>query len=79
MKISDILRVLEGYGSGMTIERETDYNPRKHYYHIRMFGLIYPDKYEVVDTSLSKALRQVLKDSQTFGKAKQLIDLRREE
>jgi hypothetical protein len=68
MTLPELIKQLGKYGSGMTIERERDYHNNQNYYHVRMFGLIYPDEYEVVDTSLTKALRKVYKDSKEFSK-----------
>jgi hypothetical protein len=52
------------YGSGFRLEAERDYHTKGEplFYHLKMFGLIYPDGYELVGYSLEKLLKQAIKD-----------------
>ncbi len=70
LTIDSLLEQLKGYGSGVDIEGERDYKTKGSplVWHVRMYGLIYPEWYEVVDRSLQKALAQVLADSRKFEK-----------
>jgi hypothetical protein len=52
------------YGSGFEIKAERDYQSRGTplVYHLRMYGFIYPDGYELIGEDLEKLLKQVIKD-----------------
>ena len=62
------------YGSGFKLEAERDYKTKREpvYYHLFMYGLVYPTGYEIVGTNLKKLLLQTMKDgNQEFKRLKQ--------
>lgn len=52
------------WGSGFTIDAERDYKTKGEplIYHLFMFGLHYPDKYEIVGRDLEKLMKQAIRD-----------------
>lgn len=52
------------YGSGWTLEAERDYKAAGSplIYHLRMFGVVYPDHYELVGDDPPTLLRQAIAD-----------------
>ena len=50
--------------SGFQLEAERDYKKKGWplYFRLRMFGLYYPDNYELVGKDLNKILKQAIKD-----------------
>lgn len=53
-----------GYGSGFEIEGMRDCQKKENpmVFHLRMFGLIYPDGYELVGSDLERLLAQAMRD-----------------
>ena len=56
------------YGSGFKFEGERDFDKKgsPYIYHLHMYGLWYPDDYELVGTNLQKLLKQAIKDGEKF-------------
>jgi hypothetical protein len=52
------------YGSGFKIEAERDYQSKGTplVYRLRMYGLIYPEGYELIGEDIEKLLKQAIKD-----------------
>lgn len=64
------------YGSGFELEAERDYQAKGKplIYHLKMFGLIYPDDYELMGRDLEKLLKQAMKDGKR--KLKKLVKVK---
>lgn len=56
------------YGSGFVIEAERDYKQKGEplIYHLRCFGLLYPDNFELVGEDLEKLLKEAIKVAEKF-------------
>ena len=64
---SDIWDKFIKYGSSFEIEGEKDnHDSSVIYYHLRMFGLIYPSGYEIVGKDINKLIKQAIKDGDNF-------------
>lgn len=52
------------WGSGWKLEADRDYKQKGNpfCFHLKMFGLYYPDNYELVGRDLEKLLKQAIKD-----------------
>lgn len=58
------------WGSGWILEAERDYKKKNNplCYHLNMFGLHYPDNYELVGYNLQELLKQAIKDGRKSEK-----------
>lgn len=58
------------WGSGFTLEGDRDYKQKGSplIFHLKMYGLWYPDNYELVGKNVETLLMQAIKDGQTAQK-----------
>lgn len=56
------------YGSGFVLEADRDYEIKSEplIYHLHMYGLIYPDNYEIIGYDLKKLLVKAMRDGDKF-------------
>lgn len=60
----DIWDTFAEYGSGFTLEAERLYDEKGEplYYRLKMYGLAYPEGYEITGYNISRLLKRAIKD-----------------
>lgn len=63
-QLDTLWREFTKYGSGFKLEGERIYDEKGQpvFYHLHMYGLVYPNNYELVGETLTELLQQAIDD-----------------